>query len=129
MFDVFIDYSSRRFSPYLLSSFCDKMYPFLIPSLENDAAKDTSIIISFRLPACIEGLNHITVTIPTTDVYRIQTNFPQHHYKCMEIVKKHLQSLLSIEPSICIVEEIGLPNIVITKDGRIKVGLYVDSET
>ena len=39
----------------------------------------------------------------------------------MDIIKKQLFTVLSIEPSIYIVEEVSLPNVIITKDGRIKV--------
>ena len=119
LFDVFVDYSSRKFAPYQLSSFCNQFYQLLLPSIEEN--KENNVIVSFRMPSYIEGLKNITVTIPAGDVHRICTNFPQQQYSCMDVVKKHLQSILSVESSICTVEEIALPNVVVTKDGRMKV--------
>ena len=121
MFDIFINYSSHKLSPYQLTQFCNKAYQAIVPSLEKEDTKESSVICTFRLPSYIDGLKHITITISTNDLYRVNSNFPVYHYECMDIIKKQLCTVLSIEPSICIVEEVSLPNVIITKDGRIKV--------
>ena len=119
IFDVFVDYSSRKFAPYQLSSLCNLFYQLLLPAIDDH--KENNVIVTFRLPNYIEGLKNITVTIPTGDIYRVCSNFQQQQYSCMDVVKKHLQTILSVEPSICVVEEVSLANVVVTKDGRIKV--------
>ena len=105
-----------------MTRFCNKSYTLLLSSMEKEEVKDGSIVTSFRLPEYIEGLKRISVTIATQDIFRVQRNFPDRHYSCMDIIKKHVQHLLSIEPSVCSLEEMALSNVVVTKDGRIKVG-------
>ena len=75
---------------YQLTQFCNKAYQAIVPSLEKEDTKESSVICTFRLPSYIDGLKHITITISTNDLYRVNSNFPIYHYECMDIIKKQL---------------------------------------
>ena len=39
----------------------------------------------------------------------------------LDVIKAHLQRVFSIDPDLCILEEIGSNTLVLTRDGRVKV--------
>ena len=72
-YDVFIDLSPRRFSPFRFNRFCDVAYKFNsgANALSGGDHSDNALLFVFSLPSTIDGLRRISVKMSVADVERI----------------------------------------------------------
>ena len=73
-YDVFIDLSPRRFSPFRFNRFCDVAYKFNsgANALSGGDHSDNALLFVFSLPSTIDGLRRISVKMSVADVERIR---------------------------------------------------------
>lgn len=73
-YDVFIDLSPRRFSPFRFNRFCDVAYKFNsgANALSGGDHSDNALLFVFSLPSTIDGLRRISVKMSAADVERIR---------------------------------------------------------
>lgn len=148
-YDVFIDLSARRFSPFRFNRFCDVAYTFNsgANALSGGDHSENALLFVFSLPSAIDGLRRISVKMSVADVERIrravsgrsdaseaerddQNEHERNEHRTAEdnattlsLVKKHIKHVLSLDTDLCTLEEIGSNALVLTRDGRVKVRL------
>ena len=73
-YDVFIDLSPRRFSPFRFNRFCDVAYKFNsgANALSGGDHSENALLFVFSLPSTIDGLRRISVKMSVADVERIR---------------------------------------------------------
>ena len=198
-YDVFIDVSPRRFSPFHFNRFCDVAYTLNsgANALSTGDNTENVLLFVFSLPSSIDGLRRISVKMSVADVERIwravggnsnatqmngnsitqenensnatqmngnsitqenensnatqmndnnsithengnsnatqedrnenttQENRNENTAKptVLNLIKKHIKHVLSLDTDLCVLEEIGSNALVLTRDGRVKVTL------
>lgn len=127
-YDVFIDLAPRRYSPFQFSQFCDLVYHFNTASnaMASDENGENALLLVFSLPNVIDGLRRLSVKMSISDLERIlhatrRIEEENGGRVVLDVVKAHLQRVFSIDPDLCILEEIGSNTLVLTRDGRVKV--------
>lgn len=73
-YDVFIDLSPRRFSPFRFNRFCDVAFKFNsgANALSGGDHSENALLFVFSLPSTIDGLRRISVKMSVADVERIR---------------------------------------------------------
>lgn len=114
MYDVFIDTTTKRFSPFQLTNLCNAAYE-MSQSISPDP--DSSVLFTFSLPSVIDGIRKLHVSIPTDDLQKMSEASP---LSVVDIVLTHLNSTLTIDPDILTLEQFSLRNLIVTRNGRLK---------
>ena len=148
-YDVFIDLSPRRFSPFRFNRFCDVAFKFNsgANALSGGDHSENALLFVFSLPSAIDGLRRISVKMSVADVERIRRAVTERSNESgggrsdgnenrthanesrtteditLSIIKKHIKHVLSLDTDLCTLEEIGSNALVLTRDGRVKVRL------
>ena len=81
---------------------------------------DGTVSLSFGFPSIVDGLQHIHISIVSTDLFRVQTATSKR-LDCVTMVQIHLKRVLTVDPDVLILEQFALENLVVTGDGRVKV--------
>lgn len=66
----------------------------------------------------IRGLNQLQVSIPTSDLQRLQAVCPSTRF--FQLVCDHLRSVLTVDPEILQLTQFSADNVTMTCDGRVK---------
>ena len=127
-YDLFIDLSPRRYSPFQFAQFCDLAYHFNTTSnaIASDENGENALLFVFSLPSTIDGLRRLSVKMSVSDLERIllatrRKEEEEGGHVVLNVVKAQLQRVFSVDSDLCILEEIGSNTLVLTRDGRVKV--------
>ena len=127
-YDLFIDLSPRRYSPFQFAQFCDLVYHFNTASnaIASDENGENALLFVFSLPSTIDGLRRLSVKMSVSDLERIllatrRKEEEESGHVVLDVVKAQLQRVFSVDSDLCILEEIGSNTLVLTRDGCVKV--------
>ena len=114
VYDVFIDMTTKRFSPFQLTNLCNAAYE-MSQNIVSDP--ESSVLLTFSLPSVIDGIRKLHVSIPIDDLRKMSEASP---LSLVDIALTHLNSALTIDPDILTLEQFSLSNLIVTRNGRLK---------
>ena len=101
---------------FQLQHLCETAVSRLPP--KSKESKRNRLLLSFSLPPMIRGLNQLQVSIPTSDLQRLQAVCPSTRF--FQLVCDHLRSVLTVDPDILQLTQFSADNVTMTCDGRVK---------